>query len=155
MISTNKHNYWHYRYSKFTTVQDTLFSDFCGFFHLILFQARCDPAIGAVKVLDECSNNNMLIIYNIIFPWAGANSVYTVVDLSREQCAGALYNILRGIILFFTEIRATLENDKTWVYLQQRIAYHLKKKTLDKNGAKWDYFTNNLSSYSVRKRKKN
>jgi len=40
------------------------------------------------------------------------------------------------------------------VYLQQRVAYHLKKKkTFDKNGAKIDYFTNNLSSYSVRKKK--
>jgi len=56
-----------------------------------------------------------MLTYNIIFPLAGANSVYTIVDLSREQCASVLYNTLRGIILFFTEIRATLENDKTWV----------------------------------------
>jgi len=69
----------------------------------------------------------LIIIYNIIFPRAGADSV-SVAVLSREQCASSLYNILRGIILFFTEIRATLENDKTRVPAAHSV--QLKKKKL-------------------------
>lgn len=36
------------------TVQNTLFSDFCGFIHPILIHRDKNPAIGSVKALDAC-----------------------------------------------------------------------------------------------------